>query len=230
MRKITSQDLEARVRWKNWALKTQVLIVEMDKVLPHGTRVLKTWVPKKNTNEDGNEDEEPEMGRRSKTGEPEMGRRCKTGDEEAEVPISPWFKFTITFPNPRPKWHWILLPSIDFSWINFNFKWVSMTLMGYKSKAQKNSHPLIAPIKRHLYVHFFFFENSIHIWVVGWISLETLRRNKGATRLESKWWNSSLKNSSSTWIFFPHQLPPFTTRVLKTWFLSWNSSFKYSRC
>ena len=40
-------------------------------------------------NEDGDEDEEPEMGRRSKTGEPEMGRRCKTGDEEAEVPISP---------------------------------------------------------------------------------------------------------------------------------------------
>ena len=61
----------------------------MDKVLPHGTRVLKTRVPKKNTNEDGNEDEEPEMGRRSKTGELEMGRRCKTGDEEAEVPISP---------------------------------------------------------------------------------------------------------------------------------------------
>ena len=109
-------------------------------------RVAKTRVPKKRTNEDGDEDEEPEM-----------GRRCRTREEEAEVLISPWFKFTITFPNPRPKWHWILLPSIDFSWINFNFRWVSMTLAGYKSKAQKNSHPLIAPIKRHLYVHFFFF-------------------------------------------------------------------------
>ena len=34
----------------------------MDKFLPLGTRV-----PKKNTNEDGDEDEEPEMGRRSRS-------------------------------------------------------------------------------------------------------------------------------------------------------------------
>ena len=47
---------------------------------------------------------------------------------------------------------------------------------------------------------------------------------------ESKWWNLSLKNSSSTWIFFPHELPSFVTRVLKTRVLSWNSSFKHLRC
>ena len=61
------------------------MIVEMDKVLPHGTQVFKTRVPKKNMNED----EELEMGRRSRTGEPERGRRCRTGEEEAEVLISP---------------------------------------------------------------------------------------------------------------------------------------------
>ena len=60
------------------------MIVEMDKVLPHGTQVFKTRVPKKNMNED----EELEMGRKSKTGESEMGRRSRTRVEEAEVPNS----------------------------------------------------------------------------------------------------------------------------------------------
>ena len=45
----------------------------MDKILPHGTRV-----PKKKTNEDDNEDEELEMGRKSKTRELEMGRRSRS--------------------------------------------------------------------------------------------------------------------------------------------------------
>ena len=45
----------------------------MDKFLPHGTRV-----PKKKTNEDDDNDEEPEMGRKSRIGEPKW--------EEAEVP------------------------------------------------------------------------------------------------------------------------------------------------
>ena len=83
MRKITSWACEARFRWKNRASKTWVLITEMDKVLPHGTRV-----PKKKTNKDDNEDEELEMGRKSKTGESEMGRRSRTRVEEAEVPNS----------------------------------------------------------------------------------------------------------------------------------------------
>ena len=33
----------------------------MEMYLPHGTRVLKTWVPEKTKNEDDHEDEEPEM-------------------------------------------------------------------------------------------------------------------------------------------------------------------------
>ena len=71
MRKITSQACKARVRWKNRASKTRVMISEKAKFLPHGTRVLKTRVPKKRTNEDE---------------ELEMGRRSRTGEEEAEVP------------------------------------------------------------------------------------------------------------------------------------------------
>ena len=46
------------------------MIAEKAKFLPHGTQILKTRVPKKKTNED----EELEMGRRSRTGEPERGR------------------------------------------------------------------------------------------------------------------------------------------------------------
>ena len=44
-----------------------------------------------------------------------------------------------------------------------------------------------------------------------------------------KWWNSSLKNSSSTWIFIPHQTQLLTNWDLKTQILSWNSSFRHSR-
>ena len=43
-----------------------------DEFLPHGTRV-----PKKNTNEDGDEDKEPDIGRRSRIGEPKMEKDSK---------------------------------------------------------------------------------------------------------------------------------------------------------
>ena len=47
------------------------MIAEKAKFLPHGTQILKTRVPKKKTNEDE---------------ELEMGRRSRTGEKEAEVP------------------------------------------------------------------------------------------------------------------------------------------------
>ena len=51
----------------------------MDKFLPHETRILKSRVPKKKTNEDDDEDEEPEMKKW-------RGRRSKIGEEEVELP------------------------------------------------------------------------------------------------------------------------------------------------
>ena len=43
----------------------------------------------------------------------------------------------------------------------------------------------------------------------GWRREE--EEEKKNRRYESKLWNSSLKNLSSTWIFFPHELAPLAT-------------------
>ena len=77
MRQIISRASEARVRWKNRVSKTRVLIAEMDKFLPHETRV-----PKKMTNEEGDEDEKPRMERRSRIREPKMRRRSRSTRSE----------------------------------------------------------------------------------------------------------------------------------------------------
>ena len=42
------------------------------------------------------------------------------------------------------------------------------------------------------------------IWSIGWLNTGWMKKNEETRRRtrKIKWWNSSLKNSSSTWIFF----------------------------